>query len=101
MKPLCRKGPAGYTRAVIALSAPFLFISGRLEAQGLPVQNASPIPIAIWFVGAFVLGGFIAYGIFRNRSRTRAEKELTEQATRQNYAEEDRKARSLQSDNLK
>ena len=87
-----------YTRAVIALSVPLLF-SNRLEAQGLPVQNASPIPIAIWFVGAFVLGGFIAYGIFRNRGRTRAEKELTEQATRQNYTEEDRKARSLQSDN--
>ena len=97
MGPSCFLGSTRYTRAVIALSAPFFFISGRLEAQGLPVQNASPVPIAIWFIGAFVLGGFIAYGIIRNRSRTRAEKELTDRATRQNYAEEDRKAKA---DNL-
>ena len=74
-------------------------MSSTVEAQGLPVENASPVPIAILFVGAFVLGGFIVYGILRNRTRTRAEKELTDRTTRQNYAKEDHEARSATSEN--
>jgi hypothetical protein len=61
-----------------------------LLAQGLPVDTGSHIPVAIWFVGAGVLGLVMAYGIFRTRSRTRAEKQLTERATRQLYADEGR-----------
>ena len=37
-----------------------------------------------------MLGLAIAYGIMRNRTRTRAEKQLTEQATKKNYAEQER-----------
>jgi hypothetical protein len=61
-----------------------------LLAQGLPVDTGSHIPVAIWFVGAGILGLVMAYGIFRTRSRTRAEKQLTERATRQLYADEGR-----------
>jgi len=35
----------------------------------------------------------LAYGIIRNRSRTRAEKQITEQATKSRYAEEERDRR--------
>ena len=74
---------------ILALSA-LIFIPGNLAAQGLPVETGSHLPVALWFVGAVVLGLAIAYGIMRNRSRTRAEKQITEQATKNNYAEEER-----------
>ena len=61
-----------------------------LAAQGLPVETGSHLPVALWFIGAAVLGLVIAYGIMRNRTRTRAEKHITEQATKNNYAEENR-----------
>ena len=64
--------------------------SADLVAQGLPVQNGPTVPIALWWIGAFVLALAIAYGIQRNRSRTRSEKALTEQATKNLYAEEAR-----------
>jgi len=53
-------------------------------AQG-PAQNGSLIPVALLFVGAAVLGAVMVYGIMQNRKRSRAEKQLTEQATRENY----------------
>jgi hypothetical protein len=37
-----------------------------------------------------VLGLVMACGILRNRSRTRAEKAVTEQATKSRYAEQER-----------
>ena len=64
--------------------------SADLAAQGLPVQNGPMLPVALWWIGAFVLALAIAYGILRNRRRTRAEKELTERATKKLYAEEAR-----------
>jgi hypothetical protein len=51
------------------------------------------LPAALWWIGAFVLGLAVAYGIFRNRRRTRAEKALTEQATKNLYAEGAREER--------
>lgn len=53
------------------------------------VSQSSQIPVAIWFVGAAVLGLVMTYGILRTRNRTRAEKQITEQATKQVYAEEE------------
>jgi len=41
------------------------------------------------FAGALVLGAGIAYGMWRNSKRTRAEKRLTEEATRAEYKSED------------
>ncbi|WP_375411291.1 hypothetical protein [uncultured Bradyrhizobium sp.] len=61
-----------------------------LAAQGQPVQNGSMLPVAIWGLGAIVLGFVMAYAILRNRNRTRAEKQQTEQATKNLYAEEER-----------
>ena len=63
---------------------------GELAAQGQPTETASHIPVALWFIGAAVLGLVLAYGIMRNRRRTRAEKQLTEQATKDLYAQENR-----------
>lgn len=61
--------------------------SADVAAQGQPVQNAPMLPVALWWIGAFVLATAIIYGILRNKSRTRAEKAMTEQATKNRYAE--------------
>ncbi|MES2193779.1 MAG: hypothetical protein V4517_05150 [Pseudomonadota bacterium] len=61
-----------------------------LAAQGLPVQNGPAFPVALMWIGSLVLGLLLIYGIARNRRRTRPEKQLTEQATRNLYAEEAR-----------
>jgi phosphate/sulfate permease len=80
---------ASRAMAILGLSVWVLF-PGELAAQGQPVQNGPALPLAIWWVGACVLGLAIAYGILRNRTRTRADKNLTEQATKNLYAEEER-----------
>ena len=83
----CRlSGPAAVVLALVAL----VLLPEDLVAQGLPVETASQVPVALWFIGAGVLGLAIAYGILRNRGRTRAEKQRTEQATKNLYAEEER-----------
>lgn len=79
----------GRRATILALPA-VIFLPGNLAAQGVPVETGSHTPVALWFVGAVILGLAIAYGIMRNRSRTRAEKQITDQATRNNYAEEER-----------
>jgi len=65
-----------------------LFFPNNLAAQGQLVETGSHLPVALWFIGAGVLGLVMAYGIMRNRTRTRAEKEITEQATKDLYAKE-------------
>jgi hypothetical protein len=50
-------------------------------------------PVALWWVGTLLIGLALAYGIMRNRTRTRAEKDLTERATKKLYAEEAREER--------
>lgn len=75
--------PAGIMLALLAFP-------GDLAAQGLPTETGSHLPVALWFVGAAVLGLVMAYGILRNRRRTRAEKQITEQATKSRYAEQER-----------
>ena len=72
-------------RIVSALS----IIATPAFAQGLPVDTGSHLPVWLWFVGVVILGLAMAYGISRNRNRTRAEKQLTEAATRANYAKQD------------
>jgi hypothetical protein len=74
---------------ILSLSAA-VFFPGDLAAQGQPVANGPMLPLALWCGGAVILGLVIAYGILRNRTRTRAEKQLTEQATKNLYAQEER-----------
>ncbi|HEV7344369.1 MAG TPA: hypothetical protein VGN60_01870 [Devosia sp.] len=42
-------------------------------------------------IGVIALGGAMAYGLTRNRTRTRGEEVRTEAATRQQYADEEYK----------
>jgi protein-S-isoprenylcysteine O-methyltransferase Ste14 len=68
----------------IAKSASVLMaIALVLFPEGLAAQQTaeprSMIPIALWWIGSLVLGLGLAYGIWRNRSRTRADKQRTEQ----------------------
>jgi hypothetical protein len=67
-----------------------LLLPQSAQAQA-PAQNGSFIPVALWFIGACVLGAVIAYGIMHNRKRSRAEKQITEEATKDNYRREARK----------
>ena len=76
---------AGAFALVVLISTP-----APLAAQGLPVQNGPAFPVALMWIGALVLGLILIYGIMRNRRRTQAEKQLTEQATKNLYAEEAR-----------
>jgi len=70
-----------------------LFLSGGAVAQGLPVDTGSHLPVALWLAGAVILGLAIMYGILRTRNRTSAERRMTDQATKDLYASEDRDAR--------
>ena len=67
-------------------------------AQGLPVNTGPQAPVWVWFAGVVVLGLAMAYAIMRNRRRTRGEKQLTDAATKANYANEDRAAKSSRID---
>lgn len=86
-------GPTAKTSRPTATSLALLalvLLPGDLFAQGLPVEIGSQLPVALWFVGAGVLGLVLAYGILRNKGRTRAQKQITEQATKNLYAQEER-----------
>jgi hypothetical protein len=82
---------AGASRltSILTLLA-LVMVPDQLAAQGLPVETGSQFPVALWFMGAGVLGLAIAYGIMRNRGRTRGEKQITEQVTKNNYARKKR-----------
>src|SRR3954470_15377959 len=86
----CKTAGGTFLPAVILTVIATVFFPVDLAAQGQPVANGPMLPLALWWGGASVLGLVIAYAILRNRSRTRAEKQLTEQATRNLYAEEER-----------
>jgi hypothetical protein len=84
----CAPGPK--LAALVLSLLPLVLIPDDLAAQGQPVEMGSHIPVALWFIGAGVLGLVIAYGLLRNRSRATAEKQITEEATKHVYAEEER-----------
>jgi phosphate/sulfate permease len=89
--PLDKRGTGRDVTPAIVLGLVVLALSpANLAAQGLPVQNGPMLPVAIWWIGSLVLGLVMAYGVIQNRRRTRAEKELTERATKKLYAEEAR-----------
>jgi cytochrome c-type biogenesis protein CcmH/NrfF len=48
------------------------------------------LPLWTWFIGAFVLGAVLVYGILKNRTRTPRERALTNEATKENYKQENR-----------
>ena len=82
-----------FLKAVTPTVFGLVLLPATVFAQGVPVETASPIPLAIWVIGLFVLGLAIAYGIWRNGTRTRAEKQTTERATKNLYAAENARER--------
>ena len=91
--PINRKGGRAFKAAIVLGLVAAVLSPADLAAQGLPVQNGPMVPVALWWVGACLLGLALAYGIMRNRTRTRAEKDLTERATKKLQAEEARQER--------
>ena len=88
----CRKrSRLQIAQSVLAVGSILCLVPNRVAAQGLPVETGSHIPVWLWFVGVGILGAAMAYGILRNSKRSRAEKAITEQATKELYAQEDRK----------
>ena len=85
---LWARAARGFKPAVGLL--PLLLFPDNVAAQGLPVETGSRLPVWIWVVGTAVLGLVLAYGIMRNRGRSRAQRQVTEEATRNLYAEEER-----------
>jgi hypothetical protein len=85
-------GPSMIRVAHIAFS--ILMIPAPSLAQGLPVNTGPQAPVWVWFAGVVLLGLVMAYAIMRNRKRSRGEKNLTDAATKANYANEDRAAKS-------
>jgi hypothetical protein len=88
--PISSLMTAAFRSAMVLTPVGLALYPVDLAAQGQPVQNGPMLPLALWVAGACVLGLVIAYGILRNRTRTRAEKQVTEQATKDLYAREER-----------
>jgi hypothetical protein len=86
----CEISRASKPAAIIPALLALVLFPGDVAAQGLPVETGSHIPVALWFIGAGILGLVLVYGIMRNRRRTRTEKQITDQATKNAYAEEER-----------
>ena len=88
--PVNRMASRAFGPALALVLVAAVLLPADLAAQGLPVQNGPMVPVAFWWIGAFLLGLALVYGIMRNRNRTRAEKDLTERATKDLYAQEAR-----------
>jgi hypothetical protein len=80
---------AAFKLAIVLTVVALVLIPTDLAAQGQPVQNGPMLPLGLWWAGACVLGLVMVYAILRNRRRTRSEKQLTEQATKNLYVEEE------------
>jgi hypothetical protein len=87
--PVWKVGVGSRLAIGLAFIALVLLPTG-LAAQGQPVQNGPMLPLALWWGGACLLGLVMVYAILRNRNRTRAEKQVTERATKDLYAQEER-----------
>jgi hypothetical protein len=88
-----RGGPSTSAPSLAMLIIAFLLGWAHFEpavAQGLPTELGPQGPLSLWVIGVVVLGMAIAYGIMRNRNRTRAERAAADQATKDLYARENR-----------
>lgn len=65
--------PGRHALSPILGVAALIITAREAYAQG-PVYLGSKIPVALWSAGAVLLGIVMAYGIMRNKKRTRAEK---------------------------
>ncbi|WP_036054607.1 hypothetical protein [Bradyrhizobium sp. URHD0069] len=77
---------------VIALAAiwiiydPFRLISNPEPAEG----GFTHTPAWLWLIGVGILGLMLTYGISRSRNRSRAEENMTQEATKDLYRREEK-----------
>jgi hypothetical protein len=81
--------PSSLPAIFVAVAFLGTLVSVTADAQGLPVDTGSHFPVALWAIGAAVLGLVLVYGIAKNRRRTKSDAQLTERATKNLYAKED------------
>jgi Na+/proline symporter len=74
---------------VIAFYDPLHLTSANPESRD--PQGFATTPVWIWFIGAFVLGAVLAYGILQNRKRSRSDIARSDAATRRLCASEEEK----------
>jgi cytochrome c-type biogenesis protein CcmH/NrfF len=48
------------------------------------------LPLWTWFLGVFLLGAILVYAMMRNRQRSRTERIITNEATKELYRQENR-----------
>jgi hypothetical protein len=84
------KTAAAFKLAVVLTIISLVLFPADLAAQRQPVQNGPMLPLAFWWGGACVLGLLMVYAILYNRNRTRSDKQVTDQATEDLYAKEER-----------
>lgn len=77
--------PPQILRVTIGALGSFLLLASKAAAQGKPVETGSHWPVGLIFAGVVVLGIVLAYGIQRNRNRSRAEKQVSEDVTAERY----------------
>jgi hypothetical protein len=87
---------AGITPLVATSLSALLLCSGELAAQTpestlRTAGQESTFLISLWWIGSFVIGLALAYGIWRTWGRSRADKQRTERATKELYSEEQRR----------
>ena len=77
---------------ILRLTAPLvgavgnlLLLASKAAAQGKPVETGSQWPVGLIFAGVVILGIVLTYGITRNRNRSRAEKQASEDVTAARY----------------
>jgi hypothetical protein len=87
------KSSAGQPSSLPAIFVAVAFLGtlvvGHGRRSGLPVDTGSHFPVALWAIGAAVLGLVLVYGLRKYRRRTKSDAQLTERATKNLYAKED------------
>jgi uncharacterized integral membrane protein len=74
---------------VIALIVVWIIYEPSHGTGSNPEGGFAQAPLWVWVLGVGILGSLICYGISQVRRRTRAEAQLTQEATRDVYRREE------------
>jgi hypothetical protein len=81
-------GTSGEVTAPVLMATLGSFTVALLEAGRK--ESMTTLPLWIWVAGVVLLGITLAYAMRRDGTRTGRERAITEEATQENYRQEDR-----------